>query len=104
MEEQELNMMPPTDYEGPAIVALMGGRNLAGRVSTVRQFGSYVCKVEVPAVIGSSGFVRYYTLNAIYCIKPVAANEMIAAAQTYSEQRLPAAVARRLDPAYGGKE
>lgn len=70
--------MNVVSQKGWGILELMGHRVLAGRISEVEEFGTKLCRIEVPlgdAPAGSTEPERFvemkYGGGAIYCLTPV---------------------------------
>lgn len=59
--------MATPEFEGWAIVELMGHRKLAGYVRDVTMFGAAFCRLDVPS---EPPVTQYYGPSAIYCVTP----------------------------------
>ena len=59
--------MATPEFEGWAIVELMGHRKLAGRIREVTIAGGAFIRLDVPS---DSPVTQYYGPSAIYCITP----------------------------------
>lgn len=59
-----------TAYEGWAVLELMGHRRLAGYVREVVQYGTPMCRLDVP-VEGGEPITQFYPGTSIYCLSPV---------------------------------
>lgn len=59
-----------TAYEGWAVLELMGHRRLAGYVREVAQYGTAMCRLDVPVKDGES-ITQFYPGTSIYCLSPV---------------------------------
>lgn len=57
------------EYEGWAILELMGHRKIAGRVSEVTVAGTQLIRVDVPGA-EETVVTQYYGGSAIYCMTP----------------------------------
>lgn len=62
-----------TAYEGWAVLELMGHRRLAGYVREVAQYGTAMCRLDVP-VEGGESITQFYPGTSIYCLSPVTEN------------------------------
>ena len=61
------------EYEGWAIVELMGRRTFGGRVSEVDMYGGKLLRLDVFGKEGEEPeLTQYYGSAAIYCITPAA--------------------------------
>lgn len=60
-------MSAKPEFEGWAIVELMGHRRLAGHVRDVTMFGASFCRLDVPC---DPPVTQYYGPSAIYCVTP----------------------------------
>ena len=59
------------EYEGWAIVELMGHRRYGGEVSEVEMYGAKLLRLDVyPAEGDDPAMTQYYSASAIYCITP----------------------------------
>ena len=59
------------EYEGWAIVELMGHRTFGGRISEVEMYGGKLLRLDVYDVEGDEpAMTQYYGSAAIYCITP----------------------------------
>jgi hypothetical protein len=82
-----------------AIIDLFGHTRLAGRVSEVQQFGTSMCRIEVPEVDGRPGFTRDVGGTAIFGMTDVSEDlavaftrqQRTAPVQAYELKMLPAA-------------
>lgn len=70
-----------------AIIDLFGHTRLAGRVSEVQQFGTSMCRIEVPEVDGRPGFTRDVGGAAIFGMTDV--SEDLAVAFTRAQRTAP---------------
>lgn len=70
-----------------AIVDLFGHTRLAGRVSEVQQYGTSMCRIEVPAVDERPGFTRDVGGAAIFGMTDV--NQELAVAFTRAQRTAP---------------
>lgn len=70
-----------------AIIDLFGHTRLAGRVSEVQQFGTSMCRIEVPEVDGRPGFTRDVGGAAIFGMTDV--SEGLAVAFTRAQRTAP---------------
>lgn len=55
------------EFDGWAIIELMGHRRLAGHVRDVTMFGGSFCRIDVPS---EPPVTQYYGPTAIYCVTP----------------------------------
>ncbi|MGE0547589.1 MAG: acetyltransferase [Kofleriaceae bacterium] len=76
-----------TEFEGFAIVELMGHRRLAGYVREVTVAGAPLLRLDVPS---DPPVTQYYGASAIYCITPTT-EEL---AKQVAQQSRPAPVSR----------
>ena len=85
-----------TEFEGWAVLELMGHRKLAGYVQPATIAGAGVLRIDVPGE-GDEGLVtQFYAPSALYCLTPVTEDMARRVARTYA----PAPVTRwELPPA-----
>ena len=57
-------------FEGWAIVEIMGHHQMAGYLSSVTIAGSEMLRVDVPEIKGQPGFTKFFGPSAIYAITP----------------------------------
>lgn len=57
------------EWEGWAILELMGHRRLGGYVREVTLFGAAMCRIDVPGDDGKDT-TQVYAPSAIYCVTP----------------------------------
>lgn len=98
-----------TEFEGWAVVELMGHRKLAGYVRPATVAGAGMLRIDVPGPTakdesGPWEATQYYAPAALYCLTPVAADVAIRAAagcrpQPVSRWELPA-----IEPAARGAQ
>ncbi len=61
--------MAESEFEGWAVLELMGHRRLGGFVRQAEMFGAALCRVDVPGPEpGSVAATQYYGGSAIYCL------------------------------------
>lgn len=59
------------EYEGWAILELMGHRRLGGYVREISMFGAAMCRIDVPKADGDGTVAtQYYGGSSIYCCTP----------------------------------
>jgi len=58
-----------SEFEGWAIVELMGHRRLGGFVTEVEVAGTAMLRVDVPAQLGVEA-TQFYSAAALYCLTP----------------------------------
>lgn len=73
-------------FDDWAILELMGHRRLAGRVTEVSQFGTAMCRIDIPMANGAM-LTQYYGGPSIYCLTPT--TEEIARAVAAANQPQP---------------
>lgn len=78
------------EFEGWAVVEIMGHKRLAGYVREVAVFGTPMLRIDIPGEEATSA-TQYYGGGAIYCVTPCA--ETIARAMTTRIRETPEAVA-----------
>lgn len=78
----KLNTVPPTEgrpqpeYEGPAIVEIMGHQRLAGSVREVVIGGAPMLRVDVPQIGDVAAFTQYLGGGALFRLTPVSEDLM----------------------------
>jgi len=90
MAEQE-------QFEGWAIVELMGHRQTAGKVATVTVASAEMLRVDVPGPNEEMIATQYYGGSAIYCLTPC--DEVTARRALTEAYSLPPAIRLALDQA-----
>lgn len=58
------------DFEGWAVLELMGHRRLAGYVRPATIGGAGVIRIDVPGVDDAPGATQFYAPSALYCLTP----------------------------------
>jgi hypothetical protein len=59
------------DFNGWAIVEIMGHQKFAGYVHTQAVGGTAMVRVDVPEIDGHPGFTKLFGGSSIYCLPPV---------------------------------
>lgn len=77
------------EYEGFALVEIMGRTQVAGRISEVLIGGATMLRVDVPATPDCPEFTRYYGGSAIYSITPVSQEIAVRAAERLAVMPVP---------------
>lgn len=85
--ESDMSTQAENEFEGWAIVELMGHRKLAGYTRQVDLFGAAMLRLDVPGTATTQGATQYYAPSAIYCITPT--TEAIAKALAKSRRPEP---------------
>ena len=90
------------EFEGWAILELMGHRKLAGYVRPATIAGSGVIRIDVPARLGGVTATQYYSPAALYALTPVAEELARRLAALYQPEpitrwELPAEAVHRVD-------
>lgn len=80
-------MSEPTDFEGWAILEIMGHRKLGGYVRPATVAGAAMLRVDVPEptatdATGPWAATQYYSPTALFCLTPVTADVAIRFAAT----------------------
>ena len=74
------------EYEGWAIVELMGHRTFGGRVSEVEMFGGKLLRLDVYRTEDvAAELTQFYGASAIYCITPTTEQK----AREFGDRTLP---------------
>lgn len=58
------------DFEGWAILELMGHRRLGGHVKTTELAGAGFFRIDVPTADGKDFATQFYPPSALYCLTP----------------------------------
>ncbi len=75
------------EFEGWAILEIMGHQKFAGYVSTQAVAGSSMLRIDVPAVEGHQAFSKLFGTSSIYAMTPV--DEEVAKAMAKSLRKAP---------------